>query len=519
MRFWILLLAGFAFAQQPRARISTIEAPDDRAVSDAICADVDGDGRVDLVVSVSGDNRRTLRVHLQQDGAALFNSQAAYELDLTEDVCAYAVGDVHVDPGSELVLFNAKGAFAWRPTAPEEERYVRLVSGAFLWQLAERWKVWAWQDGVRDIDGDGLDDLLLPQHGGYLLGFQERSVDDALFKTLTVRLPGGDYWHNGLSLAAMRERRITSSRRMGERFKLTDLNFPMGPLVQVAEAVPAPHFRDFDGDGDLDLIAQSPAELLVWLRGSTGPGAVRGYAAEPSLRFPLPVAADRKARLDISYSAHTADLDGDGRADCVTVTSNTEDDIRTQVLIYLQGRGQPADAPIFGEEGVPQQLLLLDGFTGIPRFTDVDGDGLPDLVIGAVRPDLIDTMRASASKKLDVELYVFLNRDGAFSRSPDLTQIVPVSAEGLRNSRREIVSRFFADISGDGALDLLLRDEPTRLRVLKVEREGDGVEVEGTVLWEATIDEGARLEIAERPQGHADVLVIEGKQILHVRFR
>ncbi len=516
----VCCLAAVSFGQDPLGRVTTVDAPADHSIKSLLSEDVNLDGQPDLVLLLYGEGHRLLQVHLARDAATLFQSQPDYSLELTPDVCAYAVGDVHQDAGKEVVLFSASGAFAWRPTTDDEQRFVRLLGGAFLWQLPHRYECIPWQEGVADFDGDGLDDLLMPRHGSYLLAFQERLVSDVLFDSVELRLPGGDFWHGGFSLAAMRARGRAARQRMGERMRVSDNAVPPGPLLEVAEAVPAPQIVDWDGDGDLDIVAQTPLELLVWSHEDTdAPGSVRGFSSVPGQRYALPVSADQKRRLDVSYSAHLPELTGDGRADCVMVAGDTgSDEIRTQLLVFLQDRGQPKDHPLFGAEGVPQQLLLLDGFAGIPRFTDVDGNGLPDLVVGAMRPDLIDTMRASASQKLDVELYVFLNQGGKFARSPSLTHPIAVSADGLRSSRREIVSRFFGDVTGDGVREMLLRDEPERLKILMLRNNQGELSVEARPLWELRISAESDLALVPGPASNPDLLIIERTRLLHVRF-
>ena len=48
---------------------------------------------------------------------------------------AFAVADVHPDPGSEVVMLTSKGVWAWRPTAGEKERAIKLIDCTLLWQL------------------------------------------------------------------------------------------------------------------------------------------------------------------------------------------------------------------------------------------------------------------------------------------------------------------------------------------------------------------------------------------------
>ena len=186
------------------------------------------------------------------------------------------------------------------------------------------------------------------------------------------------------------------------------------------------------------------------------------------------------------------------------------DEARTQVLFFDQ-----RDGPLFGREGRPRQLLVLAGFAGYPRLVDFDGDARPDLVLSSLRPDLIDSLRSASTGKLDVETYVYLNRGGRFSQRPDLTCELAVPVEG--SSFR---ARFFGDLTGDGTSELLLRDEPGRLRVLLVRRVRDSFQLFDRPLWELRIPEEAELTIRRATAaGPPELLVADEGEVLHVGFR
>ena len=157
------------------------------------------------------------------------------------------------------------------------------------------------------------------------------------------------------------------------------------------------------------------------------------------------------------------------------------------------------------------------GFAGGARLLDIDGDAAPDLVVSAVRPDLIDQLTGGATDSIEVELTVFLNNGRGFSRRPDLTHRVRVPTGGMNAS-----VRFLTDVNGDGVRDLLAREEPERLSLHLVRADGKGgrLEVLDRPLWELRVDEDARVRFAERPEapGRPDLLVLEEAQILHVRF-
>ena len=117
-----------------------------------------------------------------------------------------------------------------------------------------------------------------------------------------------------------------------------------GSLLDLQERVPTPILADWDGDGTLDLLAQTPRHLLVWKQTN---GA---FSAEPQVTAKLPVEEDFERAVDVSHATRVCDLDGDGRADLVIFARDkNSDDVRTQVLVYVQARAK--GQPPFGAEG------------------------------------------------------------------------------------------------------------------------------------------------------------------------
>jgi hypothetical protein len=522
----VMLASSFApsFAQAGLGRVRTAQMPAGARPGNAATADVDGDGRPDLVVSArlykNGERQRGLMIFRGGEGDALVTGE---QLELTADVVAWAVGDVHADPGDEVVLFNASGAFVWRPGRSAEERFARLLEGAFLWQLARREEAFQWSAGVRDLDGDGWVDLILPEPSGYRVAFQRRDEKGASFAEASVLRVPPEPAADGTWLSTDPDgpgwRGSRSDSEVGLAFSLSsglDDEFALpSTLLTVLESTPAPQLLDWDGDGDLDLLGQTPSRLHVWTQAN---GA---FVDAERQAFELPVAADRDRKLDASYSSHAVDLNGDSKADCVIFAGDKRsNDIRTQSLVFVQGAGkgeaaQTADAPLFGPRGLPQDLLVFAGFVATVRFAAVDGDALPDMIVSAVRPDLIDQLRAVSSEAIDTDLFVYLNRNGRFARRPDLAWRMSLPLKDFHAT-----ARFVGDLSGDGVSELMVRDEPGRLRVLMV-RAGRGGELSviERPLWELALHESAEVNV-ERPstRGKAELIVIERGQVMHVRF-
>ena len=460
-------------------------------------------------------------MHHRRRADVCFGPEPDAKLDLTPDVVAYATGDVETAPGDEIVLLTARGAFAWRTGADEDAWPRKLVDANLLWQIPDPREAFHWQAGVRDVNGDGLDDLVLPEPGGYRIAVQSRSGkgESSFDRVYSVALPGfagDDPRGEGAARMQAREqgRRLQISLRIGGDEEETDTG------ISVADIVPYPVFADWNGDKRLDLLAQQGDELLVWRQHPTG-----GFGTAPSHRLLFPVEMDRGRRLDLAYSAHVADLNGDGKTDCVVLAGDRKsEDPRTQVLVYLQGvgRGRAAKtsaAPLFGPRGIPQQLLLVGGFAGAPQITDVDGDGAPDLVVGRIDVDPVDAIRAATSGKLSADLYIYLNRRGRFSKVPDSTHTIDLPVKNLPRSGGDLVSRFIGDVTGDGTSDLLLRDEEERLKVLALRRGRDGLSFHSRPVFETRIEKRSRLVVSEPGPGRRpEILVVHGREALHVRF-
>ena len=502
---------------QDIGRLTTIQIPEDHRRSAVVARDVDGDGRRDLVIAVGRtDERRErhLRVHLRRASGATFVQTPDYETKLQRDVVAFGIADVHADSGAEIVLFGPRVVAMWRPKASERDRFAKLLGCRFLWHVARREAVYAWQTGLVDVDGDGLTDILVPEPNGYRLARQVRDGKNGRrFDVTEIAVPfvsrAGDDGNSGRP-ASRRNVRVSIP------FERPDVlpGSSKPPLVDLTDTTPYPSLLDFDGDGDVDILGRTSHHVLVWSQ--TAPGK---FSPAPTHTFDAPVVTDRRRALDFAYGTHFLDLDTNRRADAVVLASDLRsDDPRTQILVFVNGksRGATKELPLFGPEGLPRQLMVIVGFAGSPRFDDVDGDGRPDLVVGSVRPELIDDIGTKDDDRIPSEFYVFRNAGDQFERPPMITFRRRIEAGSLRSSGRKLVVRFFADLTGDGVKELVVRDKAERLRFHLVRKGRKGVQVLDDPLWELKIDEDAEVEVVDN--GPPALLLLESNQVTEVSF-
>jgi hypothetical protein len=517
------LLALLGQAKGSPAQVQVLALSGGASADAAWVADLDGDGTRELVVASHGSAPRPTRQLQLFRAARGAPALAPWEtLPLPPDVAAFAVGDVREGGGEEIVLFNAGGAYSWRPSGPPEERLEKIAEADFLWQAPDPGQVHDWREGVRDLDGDGLADLVLPEPGGILALLQRRprEAGGPWGERARMRVPDepGDegLWVSatGRGGASVRGRRTRRDLALEIGVREGD-DESAGVLVSVTESVPAPQWLDWDGDGDLDLWLQGSRHLHVW-RQDRGDG----FGEAPALSLELPVEVDQARRLDASYSSHAVDLDRDARADCVIFAGDKRSEsVRTQGLFFTQAGGVSGDGPpLFGAAGRPRDVLVFAGFVSDPTFRDLDGDGYPELVLRSVRPDLIDQIRSASSESIDADLFVYRNRRGVLSRQPDL-----VWRHSIPLQRFQLTAEFGGDLTGDGLSELFVRDRPDRLRVLLCQargpREAALWQLHERPLWELAIPKQASVALMEPARGRgAELVVLEEGQVTYVSF-
>ena len=322
-----------------------------------------------------------------------------------------------------------------------------------------------------DIDCNGKPDLLLGRVDGTITRYELQNLDSLhrpRFQLLTERFQDiqiigqlqpsrhgantmsvfdvdadgdadilwGDFFEPGL-LWIRNEGTCSQIDFHGER-----IPFPPGRPIATS-GYNAPAAGDLTGDGRPDLV-------VGVLGGAFNPNKTSTanlYELDQTAPNVWTVAT-RRLLDGVDLGAETipaaGDIDGDGDQDLVVGTKIEPDNPRTGGLYWFENTGTPT-TPSLQLRG---HLSVLPAFHLAPALGDLDGDGLPDLVIGQFQ-DAVAWYRNSGTAGAGR----FVLIDSAVARLPRGSNAVPE----------------LHDIDNDGDLDLFIGDAGGRVAFFRNE--------------------------------------------------
>ena len=203
---------------------------------------------------------------------------------------------------------------------------------------------------------------------------------------------------------------------------------------------------DVDGDGDQDLLDgrdNCPELTRLLNQGTTAApvvtqaGIAQGY---PSASAPV--------RVPVFPAGYSFDANFDGRPDLVVapnMVNNLADQVSLSRHIQLFTNSAASGAPVYNYQasGFLQNDMIDVSEGAAPTFGDVDGDGLPDMLVGNLADRVGTAFRASLAYYRNVG-----------TRTRPVFKLISADYLGLAAQNLQGLKPVLVDLNRDGALDL-----------------------------------------------------------------
>jgi hypothetical protein len=356
-----------------------LDLPSGNGPNKVVIADLDGDGKPDLIVSDDYNNTISLYQNISTNGL-LTASSFAPRVDIATPPGQYspyglAVADVDGDGKLDIIVsdYDKSIISVYRNTCTPGN----ITSNAFATRVDFACGLQPQGIEVRDIDGDGRPDILTANRGDGTVSILRNTSQVGILTTNSFAphvdistgsscdsVVVGDLDGDGkpdVAVANTGDGTVSVLRNISSPGSITTNSFAPKVDITIAGGLIQMAIGDLDGDGKLDLIVAAYTPETVYV--------LRNTSTAGNLSFAQPV--------DFSlggwgHSPILADLNGDGKPDLAVVT-----ELNSLLSVF-----QNISAP--GSITTNSLAPRVDFGTGWNAWGvaagDLDGDGRPDLV-------------------------------------------------------------------------------------------------------------------------------------------
>lgn len=382
-----LLLAAPVLAEPTTAVLTTADN-----VWDVTTTDLNGDGRDEILLFCCDETSTPLKKYLlcfASDAAGVIGTTPSFRLDLPPETGTLFFAEVDGAAPQELIAADAVGATVYRYTggtlqAGATPRFHSLLPSGSREPLFLR-------NAVEDLDGDGIDEWLIPVSAGYVVRHADKEIT-------TVRCD------------------VASEIRRSENMVVTHRLPPYSSFALADEA-----------NRGLAFLSDEYADFA------------HGPNWSEHKRFKIPLNVEEKWES----VAKMNDINNDGFPDLTVTQTRGTVNLESTSAIYL------ATAPFVYDE-TPSATFSSKGAVSSPTMKDVDGDGDLDAIVITISLGVKNLISYFVRGKISVDAGVYLFDDGGFGTKPDYESSLTLDApEG-----RDQIAYKMDDFNGDGIMDL-----------------------------------------------------------------
>jgi hypothetical protein len=389
-----------------------------------------------IVTTVTEDKIRRLRVY-GADVAGEYETEAIVDVALPEDVVLVDTG--RLGNRDIIVLFTRDRAIHYDPfndTVHSLATFDTIFRNAVPGSLPRL-------NLFRDINDDGLDDLVIPGFDGYQVILQTENRTFA--PAIELHAP-----------------------------PVMDLSFDNYPWYKPRMLFHA----DLTMDEQDDIAFWLDDRFIVYPRLEDGT-----YSSEPRYLLPnvvfdfdgiegvsINLRDEDQSNLKTKLLYQLRDLDGDKITDLVTLTLTSEGVFKKQTTYSIhRGMKGPDGALRFSD--APVSEIRSNGIQFEMEEKDLNRDGTIDIVVSSVQLGVTKIIGALITGSIDFDLDFYQMQEGRYADKPNVSRQVTATFD-LSSGDFFFPFVLIADVNGDPFADLLVQDGESTLLVY--EGEGNG---------------------------------------------